>query len=148
MGGLTIICGVPARGKWGWQVLAQRILAGENLKQILFFAREEQRARTKFLHKKGSNKQLSAQKTLLFLMDFGLFWALTPQHTSTYFLCSGIHFAVITEVVLRMNLHLVGMKWQLQMGINPSQTQVLNTYLGLAVQAAATSGRYCPNPVS
>lgn len=73
MGGLTIICGVPARGKWGWQVLAQRILAGENLKQILFFAREEQRARIKFLHKKGSNKQLSAQKTLLFLMDFGLF---------------------------------------------------------------------------
>lgn len=81
-------------------------------------------------------------------MDSGLFWALTPQHTSAYLLCSGVHFAVITEVVLQMNLHLVGVKLQLQMGINPSQTQVLNTYLGLAVQAAATSGRYCPNPVS
>lgn len=80
-----------------------------------------------FLHKGSRKKQLSAQKALLVPVDFSLFQALTPPHTG------GLMDQSVSSGKENTNL---------------SQTQALNTYLGLAVQAAATSGRYCPNPAS
>lgn len=82
---------------------------------------------SRFLQKGSRNKQVSALKVLLVLVDFGFLRALTPLHTS---------------VLMDQSVSIGKGNTSL------SQTQALNTYLGLAVQAAATSGRYCPNPAS